>query len=176
MGISIQLHNEVEKYIFNDINMIELGNQYFYVNGIQKDLCKPYFEQMGIKHISIDINGKDGVLKLNLCNSINLKPVDIVTNFGTSEHVKNQYMCFKNIHGFCKLGGLIMHEVPEEGSFLKHGLYWYIHNFFINIYANQKIIELKNLKYPDGNLIFCIIKKTSEEFVSESWFNDHSNK
>jgi len=94
--------------------MIELGNK-------RTDfLWKTHFENMGISHTSIDWNGKDGALPLNLNELIALDPADVVTNFGTSEHVLNQEMCFENIHNLSKKW--IVHQVPLVGNWKTHGL------------------------------------------------------
>ena len=50
---------------------------------------------------------------------------NIVTNFGTSEHVKNQEQCFANIHNLCCAGGVMIHTVPMKNHWRGHGLYKY---------------------------------------------------
>ena len=40
---------------------------------------------------------------------------DIVTNFGTTEHILNQYACFDFIHNCTKPGGLMIHQLPMQG-------------------------------------------------------------
>jgi len=97
--------------------MIELGNKKN-ENGTYKD----HFESMGIKHLSIDWNGKDGALPLNLNTRLwsLLFPADVVTNFGTSEHVENQEIVFENIHHLSKKW--MVHTVPFEGNWVGHGV------------------------------------------------------
>jgi len=97
--------------------MIELGNKKN-KNGI----FKKYFESIGIKHLSIDWNGKDGALKLDLNTRLwdVLFPADVVTNFGTSEHVEDQDSVFENIHHLSKKW--MVHAVPFEGNWEGHGV------------------------------------------------------
>lgn len=54
---------------------------------------------------------------------------DFVTNHGTSEHLLNQYNCFKVMHEFCRAGGLMLHAVPFTVH-LEHGFFNYQPNFF----------------------------------------------
>ena len=138
---------------FENINMCELGNQRIWktlnISGIPLNnnayLLKDYYEVLKkIKsHISIDFNGKDGALKLDLRKQIDVSdiggPFDVVTNFGTTEHVEdNQYQTFKNIHDLCKVGGIMYHVVPKENNWdgARAGLnhphcpYYYTSEFF----------------------------------------------
>src|ERR1041384_5416258 len=75
-------------------SMLELGNK---VTGAGL-VYKSVFEAMGIRHVSVDWNGKDGALPLDLRQPLNLGRFDMVTNFGTSEHVEdNQKAVWRNI-------------------------------------------------------------------------------
>ena len=47
---------------------------------------------------------------------------DVVTNFGTTEHVFNIGQSFANIHRLLKVGGLQLHTLPSYGS-IDHGFY-----------------------------------------------------
>lgn len=47
---------------------------------------------------------------------------DVVTNFGTTEHVFNIGQSFANIHRLLKVGGLQLHTLPSYG-FIDHGFY-----------------------------------------------------
>ncbi len=49
---------------------------------------------------------------------------DLVTNFGTTEHIVNQYLAFKTVHELTKLGGIMFHELPLSG-FHTHGYFSY---------------------------------------------------
>ncbi|MBT5193747.1 MAG: hypothetical protein HOK30_15330 [Rhodospirillaceae bacterium] len=57
---------------------------------------------------------------------------DLVTNFGTTEHVMNQLNCFRFIHELTRPGSVMWHIVPTS-DFNTHGffkydpkLYWYL--------------------------------------------------
>jgi hypothetical protein len=49
---------------------------------------------------------------------------DIVTNFGTTEHVINQYQSLKTMHELTKPGGLMYHDLPLAG-YHNHGYFSY---------------------------------------------------
>ncbi|KKK52115.1 hypothetical protein LCGC14_3108170 [marine sediment metagenome] len=47
---------------------------------------------------------------------------DMVTNYGTSEHVDNQYQVFRNMHNFTKVNGTMVHGgAPAYGYWPTHG-------------------------------------------------------
>jgi hypothetical protein len=54
---------------------------------------------------------------------------DVVLNFGTTEHIFNQWNCFEAIHDATKVGGSIYHQLPASG-YLDHGYYCYTPLFF----------------------------------------------
>ena len=55
---------------------------------------------------------------------------DIVTNFGTTEHIFDQSNCFQVIHNLTKVGGHMVHFLPTAGYFF-HCLYKYDPKYFI---------------------------------------------
>ena len=57
---------------------------------------------------------------------------DVVLNFGTTEHVFNQYNCFKVIHEAAKKGACIFHQVPMTG-FINHGYWTYSPRTFLEL-------------------------------------------
>jgi hypothetical protein len=54
---------------------------------------------------------------------------DVAFNFGTTEHIVNQWNCFKVIHDAIKTGGAIYHQLPASG-YLDHGYFCYTPLFF----------------------------------------------
>jgi SAM-dependent methyltransferase len=128
----------------NNLSMLELGNQYIYNPLLGRtdgewSLSKPYFVDKGYKHTSIDINGKDGALQLDLSKPFEpelISAFDIVTNFGTSEHVEdNQYICWKNIHEALKSSGYLFCTVPKAKEFHPQHSPWYHTVEFFNYFA-----------------------------------------
>jgi len=165
---------------YKHIKMLELGNQHLHKDIEPKyETSKQYFEAIGVSHVSIDINGKDGAIPINLNELIEdnnfVNQFDIVTNFGTTEHVKNQYMCWKNVHRLCKDGGLFVSVVPKNRYWPGHGYYGYKKSFFTSLSAmnNYSIIkcETNTSRRNKKRLInFSAIKKGCEDFITETEF------
>jgi SAM-dependent methyltransferase len=158
MGIKVKYLNFFFKSIhlggirppYNGFTMCELGNQimkyddislapYIRANcGIMNErlprTAKDFFIDIGFKHTSIDKNGKDGALPLDLCKPVPSElrgKFDVVTNFGTTEHVTNQAQVFANIYGLLRKEGVVVHIVPiKDGKLKNHGIYQYATDFF----------------------------------------------
>ena len=59
---------------------------------------------------------------------------DLVTNFGTTEHLINQLLAMKTVHDATKPGGAIYHDLPMSG-YLQHGYFLYTPVFFNDLAA-----------------------------------------
>ncbi|MBN1799631.1 MAG: hypothetical protein JW822_13730 [Spirochaetales bacterium] len=164
----------------NGIKMCELGNQHFFVEGIEFQTAKEYFLSLGVNHTSIDINGQDGALTLNLAKPVTdpalVGNFDIVTNYGTAEHVSNQYECYRNMHNFCRRGGLFIHVAPLVGSWPLHCEHYYYPLFFIRLAEANKYRVLKQEIFfareaEDTLIIFIALEKTGRlPFMSKHDF------
>lgn len=76
---------------------------------------------------------------------------DLITNFGTSEHVTDQVNTFRVIHDFAKVGARFVHSVPFAGYF-NHGLFNYHPAFFVFLAnANEYEIESMALSEPHSH-------------------------
>lgn len=104
-------------------SMLELGNK---KNG--PHTYKAFFESLGYRHVSVDWNGKDGALKLDLRSPLweKLGQFDMVTNIGTTEHVSGQRAVWENIHMLTKQGGTYVGQCPyhDGKSWWWHGEYY----------------------------------------------------
>lgn len=151
--------------------MLELGNKKN-PNGVYKK----YFESIGFNHVSVDWNGEDGALKLDLRKPIDLGQFDMVTNIGTTEHVSHQEGVWCNIHNACKLGGVIVSVTPYPEFWWWHGEHYPTEAFFesfadlngykieymdkgrqppnVNLCVRLKKIEVKAFRMPDESLIY----------------------
>ena len=166
-------------------NMCELGDQF--MCGFDDDpsvpkIAKTYFENIGVKHTSIDIGGQNGSLKLNLSKPLNdfSNYFDLITNYGTSEHVSDQYNLFLNIHNFVRVGGAIINVAPLVGSWQDHPCFFFYESDFFNILSekNEYKIIYNEIKYNEkkggiissSNKLICnvAVKKYQSDFVSRS--------
>lgn len=98
---------------------LELGNK---KEPNAKGTYKDQFERWGIHHVSVDLNGEDGALPLDLREPLNLGTYDLVTNFGTTEHVSEQEPVWRNIAEACDK--LLVSVTPMPGLYPDHGI-WY---------------------------------------------------
>lgn len=78
----------------------------------------------GGNYRSIDLTDPraDYALDLNLPLPPDVGSYDVVTNFGTTEHVFNIGQAFANIHKLLKVGGVQLHAIPSYG-YIDHGFY-----------------------------------------------------
>jgi len=133
--------------------MLELGNKE--TRGVT---YKSLFESMGITHTSIDWNGLDGALNLDLREPINIGTFDMVTNIGTTEHVDNQEGVWENIHNFIKVGGVFVSTTPANWP--HHGLYHPRMEFFEEFCKNGYEIEImEEVGRPARSLLFVRLHK-----------------
>lgn len=158
---------------YPEISMGELGNIYAF--GKWKTF-KDYFTSLGVDHWSFDWNGEDGAIQVNLAAPIECKPFDIVTNWGTSEHVYGQYGCFRNVDGMCRKGGVMAHIVPLERTWPGHCFYYYTEEFFRELAkaCDYKVLRL-DLDHSRGRrkrMVRALLAKTREDFpIDEELFN-----
>jgi hypothetical protein len=96
-------------------------------------LAREFWTWLGLSYASIDIDGSPGSIPLDLnYDDVPAELVgkyDVVTNFGTTEHVANQLQSFKIAHDLATPGGLMLHVLPASGG-LNHGLVSYNPKFF----------------------------------------------
>jgi hypothetical protein len=189
MGIrahSIKLLEDARVHLgyenWNGVSMYELGSQDLRKGGgLERGSSKDYFEKLGVKHDSIDIDGRHKCLVLDLSKEINSLPeYDVLSNYGTSEHIFNQYMVFKNIHNFVRVGGAMVHFVPATPYWKRHGFYTYSEDYFNSLADknNYEVVTIKGMtsgrKKSEKNLknmIAAILIKRDNEFVSEEEFD-----
>jgi hypothetical protein len=134
-------------------SMLELGNK---VKGSL--VFKDFFEARGFRHVSVDTNGLNGALPLDLRQPLNLGTFDMVTNFGTSEHVsedkyEGQVQCWRNIVEAMHVGSVLISVTPMPRTNTTHGT-WYPHKEFFHSLAQLNGLEVERLydsrERPDG--------------------------
>ena len=108
---------------------LALGSSYDSVaGGANGAFVGELLEKAGFTYHAIDIADGYGTTILDL----NHEPApqkfigafDLVVNFGTTEHLLNQYNAFKVIHDATKVGGYIVHSLPCVG-YSNHGYLTY---------------------------------------------------
>jgi hypothetical protein len=89
---------------------------------------------------------------------------DLVTDFGTAEHVMNQGEVWRTVHDLCKPGGLIACEKPAQG-YRDHGFFNYHPTFFRDL-AGANGYELKQidkLETERGELLRVLMRKGKKD-------------
>ena len=164
------------------VKMLELGNQKILDQSRKPIVAKKYFTNLGIKHVSFDLNGLDGAIPVDLSKEIPqgyLNKFHIIVNTGTSEHVENQDQVFKNMHNACRVKGYIINSVPQFGSWRGHSPYHYTLDFplKLSIANNYKLIHRESVKRKRGYLVNFIFQKINDsEFIfenSEVYFSEN---
>eukprot|EP00929_Paragymnodinium_shiwhaense_P059108 TRINITY_DN29586_c0_g1_i1.p1 TRINITY_DN29586_c0_g1~~TRINITY_DN29586_c0_g1_i1.p1 ORF type:complete len:296 (-),score=34.64 TRINITY_DN29586_c0_g1_i1:735-1622(-) len=125
--------------------------------------AKKVFSWLGANHTSFDLNGEDGAVPVDLSEPMQLTSMwmnacDVVTNFGTSEHVGEgeptawpdaQHAAFQNMHDFARPGALFLHALPLKNCWLGHGGFDYEPIFFSALAdaAGYQVLHL-SVYYP----------------------------
>lgn len=172
MAVTKSTYNSCKSYFQDHLKIAELGAQYV-MGEDWGGYGPPYFKNMfsSLDITTFDINGENRSIALNLSNPIDNKyknVYDLVTNFGTTEHVQNQYTCWKNIFEMLKIGGLVLSEIPKKGSWPGHCKYYFDESTFESMKEDFEIVEIRDHHFPvEGNLIFCVMrKKHSGKFIT----------
>jgi hypothetical protein len=187
MGVGPSILNFFNRSISHTIGsiagkkMAELGDQKLWDTVATKPdggrvWFKEWIEAAGCHHYSIDLHGRNGSHPLDLSKPINDRfwfcNFDIVTNFGTSEHVEDQKRCWINIHNLGRCGSVYIHVLPEFGKYpLSHCKNFYDKAFFENLIKANKYTKILLESITDiGHVAACYIKPKHTDFVfDESW-------
>ncbi len=138
--------------------MLELGNKVTGAGLVYKDV----FKAMGIEHVSVDWNGKNGALKLDLREPLRLGKFDMVTNFGTSEHVTRQEPVWRNMIEATEK--VLISSTPDPGNWKKHGKYYPTVEFYRSL-ADLNGLEIERLDTwatPPRRLIRARLRRKTE--------------
>jgi hypothetical protein len=170
-----------------DLKILELGDQIVKrKSGIAERTGKEYFTNLGYDHISVDLNGKRGSLIKDLTKPTDFNEwpeyFDILTNSGTTEHVEpfeSQYDCFKILHDCVKVGGLMIHLIPDieplnQGYFVNHCNYYYSEKFFNDLASNCNYTILEN-KIMDNLRCVALVKNSNNFWQDKNSFLKNIN-
>lgn len=145
-------------------NVCELGSQNLYLDNSDKPpFASSWYEERGIDYTCIDLAGDNKAKEIDLSFSVpeDMKNFfDLVTDFGTSEHVVQMesftktafheghinsiypekirengdiwgiYNCWKNKHDMLKCSGVMVNVNPKFGNWPDHGYHYYTLDFY----------------------------------------------
>jgi len=148
-------------------SVIELGNQMWH-SGKRRDPkfwskdASILYNKLGCgKYESIDANGGATILAdLNLPLDPHPGQFDLVTDFGTSEHIFDIAQVWRTIHSLCKPGGLITFDKPFQG-FPEHG-FWKVDLTFFRDLAkanHYQIMQINEIEAPRGRCWRGVMKR-----------------
>ena len=177
-------------------SVIELGAQNLYTNGpAYGKYADTFYREHKILYECIDLNGENyaepydlslpihGVVGPHLppevlAEMVQGRQYDLVTDFGTSEHVQGFYQCWLNKWRLCKVGGVIVSENPKTGNWPGHGYNYVTMEFYAGLSkALGNYATMERGEHPamgnttDGWNVWCIMVKNSEDFITEKEFN-----
>lgn len=116
LGQPLAFVHEVAAMLPRGFSVCELGDQW--ITHGERRLAKDYYEMvLGCgRYESIDGNNR-GTICADLNRPLDPHPgqFDLVTDFGTGEHVFNQYQVFKTLHDLTRKGGYIVFDRPTQG-------------------------------------------------------------
>lgn len=178
MGLNAAYLNYIENAMASAISrsggeicMLELGDQEISDPAIAERTGKAYFENRGIKHVSVDLNGLHGSLVRDLRKPRQFLDLherfDVVTNAGTTEHVEPlsaQFECFNILHDCAKVGGILIHlnpdvdELDNSGAWKYHCSIYYSAGFYDMLAAACHYELLSNTVI--SGLRCAVVKKT----------------
>jgi hypothetical protein len=141
---------------------------------IQQDADSPtaekFWQWLGYDYAAIDIDGTPGCIPLDLnydsVPDAEVGKYQIVTNFGTTEHIANQFNAFKVIHDLTALGGVMLHNVPAQGM-LTHGLVNYTHKFFWML-ARSNGYQVLKLMFKGDDILYPLPDNILEASFSKA--------
>ena len=119
---------------------------------------KYFYEMLGLKNYnSIDINGIYNAIPHDLNEPFNDKSMfnkfDIVTDFGSCEHVFNVGECYKTLHNLLKPGGYM---IVDQAMLKGNGYFKFDESFF------EGIATANNYKIIFNSYVISLGKKTEK--------------
>lgn len=125
-------------------------------------LAEEFFRSLGCgRYVSIDGNGRGTVLAdLNRPLTMKLGQFDLVTDYGTGEHVFDQARLWRTVHELTKPHGYIAFDRPVQG-YEGHGFYNTHECLFHDIAAanDYEVIQLARTPTSRGELIRGVFRK-----------------
>jgi len=149
-------------------SVCELGAQQLYGNSNYGKFADVFYKAIGVKKYDcIDLNRWNDAMDYDLSELLpdTLQQYDMVTDFGTSEHVTKLDVCWQNKVKLCKRGGLIISENPKVGSWADHGFHYMTIEKVKEIGAklNLTLIDIGETaamgNYTDGWNIWSVFRK-----------------
>ena len=150
-----------------NFSVCELGDQ-FITEPMPRRLARDWYVSWGCsRYVSLDSNGNNGSRVVDLNRSLPLdETFDLVTDFGTGEHVFDQRRVWESLHRLTRVGGYIAFDRPCAG-YAEHCFYL-INECLVRDLAAANGYATEELSYrdmPRGRLIRGVLRrKRSDPF------------
>lgn len=143
----------------------ELGDQYVTCTAKPHRLAREFYRTLGCRRYeSIDGNGR-GTLTFDLNSTWKGKvgEFDLVTDFGTGEHIFNQAQVWRTLHLLAKPTGYLVFDRPTVG-YPGHGFYLCDEGLFRDVAAanHYRIRHLSRRPTTRGELVCGVFQKTGD--------------
>lgn len=174
MGYTNASFELITPYLKGVKSICDLGSQQHH-----EKIGLPYMRDVFRKYeyMSIDLNGEADAKRWDLSEPLKTnKTFDLVTDLGTSEHVKDFFQAMGNVNKLTRVGGLMFHENPKVGNWPLHGYHYRDQDFYKQLaeIANYEILHLD--EWPacwnttDGWIIRAIMRKKSNDILVREAF------
>jgi SAM-dependent methyltransferase len=165
MGILQDAAEMVRVLIFpKGFSVCELGDQMM-SGGKVPTPAKFFYKSLGCgQYVSVDGNG-NGTIMADLNVPLDdLGTFDLVTDFGTGEHVFDQAQVWRTIHQLCKPRGYIVIDRPSQG-YSAHCFYLITEGLIRDVaHANGYSVQrLALAKTPRGSLLRAVLRKPASD-------------
>lgn len=151
--------------------LLELGDQNAFNNlisdeNIEKYRIKSVMGGFFKEYHTLDLKGED-IIQTDLSKyQPDLFKANAITNIGTTEHVEfeeGQWNCWRNLHSWLQVGGIMIHELPKVNNWPGHCRYYANSDFFKSLESyGYEILELTDHSFNIGDCVWCIIRKVKE--------------
>jgi hypothetical protein len=166
------------------IKICEFGEQGLRLRAepFRKSRARAWFLTQGVPEIiSIDwIGMTSDAVPIDLSQLLRARTkwkehFDLVTNFGTIEHIEDDYAAFSNAHLITRIGGIIHHNLPLVGSWPQHGLHWYSADFpsaLAEAAGYELLVNETQQRRPQEVLLIATLRKQkASKFIPRELFN-----
>ena len=165
MGINAIAQKLIESLDFPaGFAVCEFGNQRFKGPGTAQE----FYWGLGAKqYVSMDINGR-GTRKVDLnFPLLAAERFDLVTDFGTGEHIFDQGRLWRNRHELTQIGGIMALVVPTQG-YRSHGFYRFNSELIdaISTANSYEVLFFEKNHTDKGVLLSAALRKTAEAWVN----------
>jgi hypothetical protein len=178
-------HNLFYKYAQPGIKIIELGDQLMDI-GQETQFMRSdeFYKKEGIDIESIDIHGKNRALPIDLSKESKKRfEADLLTDFGTVEHVSDLYNALLNCHNWTKEGGIMIHANPKTGTYAGHGVSFFTMDFWeqLSLACNYHLLEVGEKspyseENPDKEVIAVLKKNSNSDFIPKEEFKEIADR